>query len=231
MHLVMFDIDGTLTQTCSADSECFIQAVSELLHLSQINPDWTRYRNVTDSGIAAEIIESACARPPANGELDRIRTRFAELLAQRFESDASLCHPIPGAAHLLSQLRALPDTALAIATGGWSRSAKLKLKKANLNIDGLPFASADDSHCRHEIMLIAKQRAASLHAVKHFDSFIYVGDALWDLLACQSLQIPLIGIGTGPRAAKLQAAGAKHLLPDYSNPQRFLDLILAARSA
>jgi len=230
MHLVMFDIDGTLTQTCAADSECFVQAVSELLGLPHVDSDWTRYRHVTDSGITAEIIESAFARIPAEGELDRICARFSDLLQQRFASDESLCRPVAGASQLLSALRANSDVAIALATGGWARSAKLKLKKANVNVDNTAFASASDSYSRKEIMLIARDRAAALSRVKEFDSFIYVGDAIWDLLACRSLGIPLIGVGVGTRAAQLRANGVKYLIPDFSDCQRFVDCMVAARS-
>jgi phosphoglycolate phosphatase-like HAD superfamily hydrolase len=79
-------------------------------------------------------------------------------------------------------------------------------------------------------MLISKERAAAQHRVNDFESFVYVGDAIWDLLACRSLEIPLIGVGSGPRAAQLKTAGAKYLLPDYSDPREFLNCVAAARS-
>jgi hypothetical protein len=58
MHLILFDIDGTLTRTCAADSACFIRAVSEELSLSGVESDWNRYRHVTESCIVTELSNS-----------------------------------------------------------------------------------------------------------------------------------------------------------------------------
>ena len=56
MHLVMFDIDGTLTRSCGIDSRCFVDALCEVLGIQSIDTDWSNYRHTTDSGIAQEII-------------------------------------------------------------------------------------------------------------------------------------------------------------------------------
>ena len=51
MNLVMFDIDGTLTQTCAVDAACYVEAVMEVTGLRAISTDWASYRHTTDSGI------------------------------------------------------------------------------------------------------------------------------------------------------------------------------------
>ena len=228
MHLVRFDIDGTLTQSCAVDSDCFAQAVCETLGLRRIDCEWTRYRHVTDSGIAAEIFERAFARAPDRRELDRLRDRFIELLEKQLGADRLLCRAVAGAGQVLSELRARRDIAVALATGGWARSARLKLRIAGLDAADLPFASADDSYSRQEIMLTARDRAAAQCSVERFDSFVYIGDAVWDMDASRSLGVPFIGIGAG---GPLQAAGATYLLPDFSDVGRFFDLLSEARRA
>jgi beta-phosphoglucomutase-like phosphatase (HAD superfamily) len=132
MHLIMFDIDDTLTQTCSAHCDCFVQAVCDTLGLPEISSDWERYRHVTDSGIAAEIIEATYSRAPKEGEMDRIRGRFVDLLQHQLACDETSCRPIAGAGELLTLLQARSDVAVALATGGWGQSARIKLAKANL---------------------------------------------------------------------------------------------------
>ena len=59
-HLVMFDVDGTLTQSTAADRSCYAQALSQHLDL-QVDTDWSTYRHITDSGIAQELFER-CGR-------------------------------------------------------------------------------------------------------------------------------------------------------------------------
>ncbi len=72
MHLVMFDIDGTLTATGDVDGRCYAQAVAEALGIDGFDPVWGNYKYVTDSGIASEIIENQFGRMALSSELDLI---------------------------------------------------------------------------------------------------------------------------------------------------------------
>jgi phosphoglycolate phosphatase-like HAD superfamily hydrolase len=229
MHLVLFDIDGTLTHTCAADADCFVRAVCESLNLPGVDADWSRYRHVTDSGIFGEIAAAALGRAAEDDEHARTRDHFVGLLRAAFAADPSLCRPVPGAPAMLADLIARPDVAVALATGGWEPSARLKLATAGLPADGLPFASASDSQSREEIMLIAKSRAAARHGVAEFETFTYVGDAPWDVRACRKLGVPLIAVAQGDRAEQLRADGARHVLPDFLDHARFLELLTRAR--
>jgi phosphoglycolate phosphatase-like HAD superfamily hydrolase len=48
MKLVMFDIDGTLTDTCVRDENEFVRAVQEVLDVPEINTDWASFVYVGD---------------------------------------------------------------------------------------------------------------------------------------------------------------------------------------
>jgi phosphoglycolate phosphatase-like HAD superfamily hydrolase len=48
MHLVVLDIDGTLTNTKLEDGECYWRALCELLGFSSEQPQWSEFRHVTD---------------------------------------------------------------------------------------------------------------------------------------------------------------------------------------
>jgi hydroxymethylpyrimidine pyrophosphatase-like HAD family hydrolase len=39
MHLVVFDIDGTLTATNKVDNECFVHAMQEVLQINDIDTE------------------------------------------------------------------------------------------------------------------------------------------------------------------------------------------------
>ena len=56
MRLVMFDIDGTLVDSSSFEDACYSKAVQEFIK-HPIDTDWSKYINVTDSGILDEIID------------------------------------------------------------------------------------------------------------------------------------------------------------------------------
>ena len=66
MRLVVFDIDGTLTQTMKADEECFVRSLAEVSGIHDVETDWSRYQHTTDSGIFNEIHEVRFGRPPSS---------------------------------------------------------------------------------------------------------------------------------------------------------------------
>ena len=55
MPLVIFDIDGTLTQTTNADADCFVRSLAEVCGFRDVNTDWSGYKRATDSGVFHEI--------------------------------------------------------------------------------------------------------------------------------------------------------------------------------
>ena len=57
--LVIFDIDGTLTDTVEVDDRCFLRALEVALSLDQVSDDWAAYPDVTDAGMVAEALASA----------------------------------------------------------------------------------------------------------------------------------------------------------------------------
>ena len=40
MRLVIFDIDGTLTETMKVDEECFVRSFAEVFGFTDIDTDW-----------------------------------------------------------------------------------------------------------------------------------------------------------------------------------------------
>jgi phosphoglycolate phosphatase-like HAD superfamily hydrolase len=102
MRLVIFDIDGTLTQTMKAEEECFVRSLAEVCGFRGVDTDWSRYKHATDSGIFHEIHEVRTGRPPSPIEISRFREHFVEMLAQ-VASDAPFA-AVEGAPLLLSRL-------------------------------------------------------------------------------------------------------------------------------
>ena len=58
MHLIVFDVDGTLVDSKEFDDRLYELAVQTVLGI-EIDNDFSRYQNVTDSGILDEIIDIA----------------------------------------------------------------------------------------------------------------------------------------------------------------------------
>jgi len=224
MNLVMFDIDGTLTQTNAVDTQCFITALNLSLGISGIETDWSKYAHVTDQGCLQEIIAIHYGRPGTIMEFDAARGQYLSLLRMNGERDRTQFQAVPGAKNILSALTAYPETAVAVATGAWRESAELKLRLAGIPMEGIPFACNDDAESREEIMRIAEERAGnSVPCIFH--SRTYVGDGVWDLEAASALGYHFIGVATGGEADRLRAAGARWVVEDLREGNGFLKIL------
>ena len=223
MHLVMFDVDGTLTASHQYDSECYIAAIKDVLCIEQVDMQWISYQHATDTYIAIEIFSSAVGREPSQQELNQVLDRFMFHLQRTHAEQRDLYREIPGARRLLRSIAADSRYAIAIATGGWNSPARYKLLGSGFEIDEIPMASSDDSHVREEIMKMAENRSLSHYGVSHFDSVVYVGDAVWDTRASANLGYSFIGVGSNLES--LQGAGAVHLLRDYGEPAVFVEML------
>src|SRR6184192_4715457 len=99
MHLVMFDIDGTLIETMKVDEECFVRSFNDVFGLTDIDTDWSHYPHTTDSGIFHDVSTSRMGRSPTPQEVSRFRQHFIQLLAAA--SSQSPFAPVAGADRLL----------------------------------------------------------------------------------------------------------------------------------
>jgi phosphoglycolate phosphatase-like HAD superfamily hydrolase len=219
MHLVIFDIDGTLTQTRKVDEECFVRSFKDVFGFADIDTDWSHYPRTTDSGIFHDVFTSRIGRSPTAQEVLQFRQHFIQLLT--CASSQSPFAPVAGADRLLSRLAQGDSHRVSLATGGWRDSARLKMSSAGMCFDDHPAASADDALDRESIMRLSKQRAAERYG-ESFACIVYVGDGVWDARACRSVGIPFIGIGTGSRATQLSAEAAVCVFPDFGDADVFL---------
>jgi len=227
MHLVIFDIDGTLTQTMNADAECFVRSLADVCGFTNVDTDWTRYKHATDSGIFQEIYEARAGRSPSPIEISRFREHFVGLLSQAL-LDAPFAS-VTGASQLLSRLSGRADYRVALATGAWRDSARLKMTSAGLCYDDYPAASSDDAFDRESIIRLSMRRATERYG--GFSDYVYVGDGVWDARACRSVGVPFIGVATDGRAARLGAEGAVCVFPNFSHTDLFLSKLYEITNA
>ncbi len=222
MRVILFDVDGTLTDTMDVDTRCFLQAFVDVCGFSDVDPDWSRYRNATDAGIYQEVFESRRRRAPTPSET----VEFREHLVALFRSAAleKPFAPIRGAPALLARLRDRGEYRLGLATGCWSDAARVKMASAGFCYDDYPSASADVAPDRETIVRIAARRTAG-EADKEWNNAIYVGDGVWDVKTSRLLGIPFLGVGVGAQRERLIAAGALDVVADFSDIDRFLFLL------
>ena len=188
MIATIFDIDGTLVDSFGFDDACYISAIREVLGEVHIHDDWSKYKNVTDTGSLRQIMEENNIQETE--QIKEVRTRFGELIRQYLQNGGK-CRPKEGAIHLIDKLRAADGYAVGVATGGWEHTAKMKLQHAGFNLKNTVLTSSDDGDERVAIM----QKCLSALG-NRFHRIVYVGDAEWDVQATQELGWHFIGVGT-----------------------------------
>ena len=214
MRIALFDIDGTLTASNEIDSDCRAEAFRDVFGF-ELDRNWDAYEHTTDRGIATQALREH-GREATEHDLSLDRARCVQLLTERMTE----LDEIPGAGAFLATLLA-GDWRIALCTGAWGDSARLKLSRAGLPLD-LPLASCDDAVSRKAIL----QRGMVLVGGGPHDVVVSFGDAPWDVRAANDLHFPLIGIASGLRAQELRRSGAADVFEDY----RDVDSVLAAIS-
>jgi phosphoglycolate phosphatase-like HAD superfamily hydrolase len=225
--LLMFDLDGTLTDSMGVDSDAFAAALRQWLGMAQIDENWGAYRQHSDRGIAIEAFERRFLRAPLECELQEFQDIYANALESFLHAAPGRCQPLPGAVSLVATLEEHPDFAVGIATGSFERAAGVKIRVAKLQVDHWPRATSDDAPGRVEFMKICLARVEAANG-KRFERIVYVGDGVWDANACRQLGWPLVGIAQGAQAGALTSAGAAVVLPHYPTPERFFEAVRAA---
>ena len=223
MNLIVFDIDGTLLRSNEADESCIRSALHEEFGFTDISTDWGSYRHSTDSGILNELFERKRGHEPSVQDIHYFQDRFIDHLDIFYTRRNSKPEFVPGSDEVVKILNASSDFRVAIATGGWQRSAQFKLDVAKFPRAGIPASFADDHFERFKIIELAQQRAQLAYQISHFESVCYVGDGRWDFWATQKLGIPFIGVTDTRGEDYLKSHGVQNLVRDFSRPKDFLE--------
>lgn len=224
MKLAIFDIDGTLTNTNSVDNRCFVDALARVHAITEINTDWASYPHTTDSGITLQIFQEHFGRDPKEHELVEFKSCFVKMLGEQY-SNSSCFDEIPGASAALSRLKGDPEWVVAIATGCWRESALLKLRAANIDIEGIPAAFSEDGLSRDEILQAAVTRSLDQHRLSGFEKTVSIGDGVWDVRTARRLEFAFLGVGSGEGVTTLERAGAKHSIEDFADYDHFMRVL------
>jgi len=195
VHLVMFDIDGTLVNSSSFEDVCYTKAVQEVIK-HPVDTDCSKYINVTDSGILHEIIDKNGLYSDWHNIHREVKLSFISHIKSHLHH--TQVKEIEGASAFIQLLRQRDDVVLAIATGGWEETARLKLESAGIDYSGIAFASGSDHVGRIDIMKIAEAKCSE----NGFTSKSYFGDAIWDKKASQALGFNFILVGDQVSHAK-----------------------------
>ena len=191
MHLIVFDVDGTLVESEDFDGTLYARTIRNVLKID-VDDNWSGYRHVTDSGILNEVLKRSGVELDAALAHTSVKSRFVALVAAYLADQGNRLPEVPGARAFVNRLKANPAISVAVATGGWKEMAAMKLRAIGLDPATLNVASGSDAESRVEIMRIAAERAL---AGTSAERRTYVGNRPWDREASRQLGWNFIGIG------------------------------------
>lgn len=229
-HILVLDIDGTLTDTVALHQRAFLGAM-QALALPALDTDWGAYPHHTDTGILRHALAMNGRAEPSAGQL----MAFEEDLARRFLDElaaaptpaaptpAAPIQPIPGAADFV---HGLVDSAWAVvfATGGVRAVSGVKLQAAGIPFSDAALFTASEEPARDALVARAIAHAHRAYPQTRNGVVVSMGDGLWDLKVAQQLGLRFLGVGSTAQA--LAARGAP-VLPDLTGAAAALAALLA----
>ncbi len=216
---VIFDIDGTLTATTRLDDRCFRRAAHTYLKGAPIDTNWANYPEASDAAIAEAMLRSALGDCYRNSDLHEFEELFVSLVQDEVARDKQVCQPIRGARRLIKHLKDC-EVPLAIATGGWRRTALTKLHTAKIQLNGIPLATSSEASRRKDIVLLALAKSAAGESQRA----VLVGDGVWDLRAAKELGFDFVGVDADGDG-ELRAAGASFVVRDLRSTGKILKVL------
>lgn len=213
MHFIIFDVDGTLTNTYYDDDDCYKRALDAVLPDHDLLNYWDGCPDYTDSAVADFVYNRLLKRSPTNSELHVLQNTFVRLLQEKQVQQPAFFNEIDGAGDMLTHLNSVDDLMLGISTGGWHRPAHYKLNTAGINTTGTHFIGSDDHFAKLDFTRALIDRTQSTIG-QRFERITYVGDSPYDLKTAQKLGIEFIGIDD-KGLDRLKAVGALRVIRNY----------------
>lgn len=199
MKVILFDIDYTLLRTGGVGKTAVDAAFKELFGVEQAWGE-TSAAGKTDPLVFQEIASRVLGR-----NLTQAEYRSAiEIYERAFEAaiaDSPNFEVLPAVPALLNRLSTMEDVALGVQTGNIMSAAKLKLKKAKLDLLFSFGGYGDDRQSKTEIVEAAIKEARARLSDNQL-SFYVVGDSPADIKAGKVHGCATVGVATGDHSTE-----------------------------
>jgi HAD superfamily hydrolase (TIGR01509 family) len=201
---VLFDVDGTLVDSNYLHVYAWTRAFEEA---GVAVESWRIHRSIGMDG--DRLIQSLAgdAGEDSQQKADELHTRY-------LKEAAPLLRALPGARELLERVSSL---GLQVVLASSASEEELSMSRSVLDCDDLISAATSSKDVETAkpdpaIVDIAMQKAGV-----DADRAVYVGDAVWDIIACGRIGVPAIGLLSGGVSRdELEKAGAEAV---FDNPR------------
>ena len=220
MHVMLFDIDGTLIRSGGAGKGALEGALAAAFGVAEVR-DGVPYAGRTDAAIGTDLLVLHGIEPSA-ANLDRLHRAYLNELPTALERVRGLV--LPGVVELLDSLGTRPAVALGLLTGNVRRGAELKLRHHGL-WERFAFGGFGDGATNRDDVA----RAAVADAVRHLgreparERVWVIGDTPHDVTCARAVGAKVVGVATGWHTAEeLLGAGADVVLRDLTEAGSWL---------
>lgn len=209
--LIIFDIDGTLTDSIPTYLPVITNVLGDI-GLQDIDTDYDNYLHHTD----LYALEYNYERTFGKKAPEDLRHTVDHLLGEALEK----CPPVTeilGATALLSKLQE-KEIPFAYGTGAFPKATAVKMTASGVPFIPEVLATSLYNVSRVGFVKEAIEKSKAYYNRSHFDRIIAVGDGLWDLKAAQELNIEFLGVGIKNREVLFEN-GCEHWVENYVNFQ------------
>ncbi|MBI3127802.1 MAG: haloacid dehalogenase-like hydrolase [Candidatus Tectomicrobia bacterium] len=224
VHLMLFDVDGTLLLSGGAGAlalnDAFLALHGVPNAMSRVHP-----HGKTDPAICQEMFQTHFGREGAEEELARLMEAYLEMLPARVAGSRNY-HIMPGFPQVLDALAAREDVLLGLGTGNFERGARIKLERGGLNpyfrFGGFGCDSSDRGRLLEAGFRRGEERARPGTEVVRW----VVGDTWRDVRAGRACGARVIAVATGGDTLHgLAEAAPDHLFADFRRGEDLLSVL------
>jgi HAD superfamily hydrolase (TIGR01509 family) len=205
---ILFDVDGTLVDTTYLHAVCWWEA------LRQHDADVPMAKIHRAIGMGSDKLLDHLLGPDRDKDQDEKLSEAHDIL---YGVWWERLRPLPGAADLL---RACAERHLTVVLASSAKENELAQLRRVLDADDVIDAATSSSDAKQSKPAPDILQAALDQSDVDPANCVFVGDAVWDVLAAAKLDIPCIGLTCGgTSAAELTEAGA---VATYEDPAALL---------
>jgi phosphoglycolate phosphatase-like HAD superfamily hydrolase len=226
-RLILFDIDGTLVLTGGAGIRAMTRAFEALFAV----PDAFRHIPFPGRTDASILADAAAAHDIDHARLASFPDVYFGYLAEELERPGPRKGIMPGIEALLDALAAHDRAYLALLTGNYERSARMKLEYFGL-WRYFPCGAFGDE-CRHRNKLVPKalQRVRERGGPEVGPAeTVVIGDTPLDVACAAAAGARSVAVATGGYGVQaLTEAGGHTVFADLSDTRAVLEAIFESR--